>query len=99
MTAKPSAPGGPITAFTLSVVAFAVAFAAAFFGRPSSGLPTPALAVGYALPVVLGLAAAWLGGRTLHGGGFGFFAILIGLLSAVTGACVTYARLIAGSPF
>ena len=111
MTEAPSASNKTsVIAFGLSVFAMAVAFAGAFFTnqlRPHFGdgpvTGDPIFGVLYGVPVVVGLFGAWLGLRVLNkpathaGGGFAFFAVLVGLLGALASGAVLYARVIAGS--
>jgi hypothetical protein len=66
--------------------------------------PLVGYALTFVLPMVLGVAAALLGGYAfrkiersevkLSGDGFAFFSIMIGLFAAVIGACITFARLV-----
>lgn len=75
----------------------------------SQGLPLIASWAICMVGLVTGMVAAWAGGRGLDavirsrgeltGGGFSFFAVLIGLLSIAISAVLAYARLYVGSPF
>ena len=66
--------------------------------------PVLGYAVTFVLPMILGIAAALLGGHAfrkierseikLSGDGFAFFSIMIGLFATIIGACTTFARLI-----
>jgi hypothetical protein len=101
-------------ALALAAIALALAVVGAFdpWGllhfQASSVSPHPDAAliggVFYVAPIVLGVAAALLGGRALKriewsqgkigGDGLAFFAQMSGLFAAVIGACTTFAGMI-----
>ncbi len=66
--------------------------------------PVLGYAATFILPIVLGVAAALLGGYAfrkiersevkLSGDGFAFFSIMTGLFAAIIGACTTFAGMI-----
>ena len=103
-----------VTALTVSFVAVSLAILGIYSPWGALRFPVSQKLTGYpaifgyggtcVLPIVLGLAAALLGGRSyrgieraqgkIAGDGQAFFSIMIGLFAVIIGACTTFAALI-----
>lgn len=118
-TTRMSTPKKPVSreaAVALALASAALLLATLGVFIPSGGLRYPVtpkltgtnavLVYGatFVLPIILGLAGAWLGGRAyrtierlqgnLGGDGLAFFALMIGFFAAAVGAATTFAALV-----